>query len=39
MPPTRHAKNGDIHIAWTSHGEGPLGIVLVTGAVNHLDVL
>jgi class 3 adenylate cyclase len=36
---TRYARNGDIHIAYQVHGEGPFDLVLCGGAVTHLDVL
>jgi class 3 adenylate cyclase len=39
MARTRYARNGDIHIAWQAHGEGPVDLVLCGGAVTHLDVL
>ena len=39
MARTYYAKNGDIHIAYQVHGDGPLDVVLCGGAVTHLDVL
>ena len=39
MARTHYAKNGDIHIAYQLHGDGPLDVVLCGGAVTHLDVL
>ena len=39
MARTHYAKNGDIHIAYQVHGDGPLDVVLSGGAVTHLDVL
>jgi len=39
MNRTRYARNGDVHIAYQVHGEGPFDLVLCGGAVTHLDVL
>jgi pimeloyl-ACP methyl ester carboxylesterase len=39
MARTHYAKNGDIHIAYQVHGNGPLDLVLCGGAATHLDVL
>jgi class 3 adenylate cyclase len=39
MARARYAKNGDIHIAYQIHGDGPIDLVLCNGAVTHLDVL
>ena len=39
MARTRYAKNGEIHIAYQVHGDGPLDLVLCGGAATHLDVL
>jgi pimeloyl-ACP methyl ester carboxylesterase len=39
MARTHYAKNGDIHIAYQVHGNGPLDLVLCSGAATHLDVL
>jgi len=39
MARTHYAKNGDIHIAYQVHGDGPLDVVLCGGAITHLDVL
>jgi len=36
---TRYARNGDIHIAYQTLGDGPIDLVLVAGAVTNLDVL
>ena len=38
MAATRYAKNGEIHIAYQVHGDGPIDVVLVDGACTHLDV-
>ncbi len=39
MARTHYARNGDIHLAYQVHGNGPLDLVLCGGAVTHLDVL
>ena len=39
MARTQYAKNGEIHIAYQVHGNGPLDLVLCGGASTHLDVL
>src|SRR5437762_11906620 len=39
MARTHSDKNGEIHIAYQVHGDGPLDVVLCGGAVTHLDVL
>src|SRR6202790_1435619 len=39
MTRTRYAKNGDIHIAYQVHGDGPFDLVLCGGSATHLDVL
>lgn len=39
MARTQYAKNGDIHIAYQLHGNGPIDLVLCLGAATHLDVL
>jgi class 3 adenylate cyclase len=39
VPETRYAKNGDVHIAYTVLGEGPLDLVVVLGALTNLEVL
>jgi pimeloyl-ACP methyl ester carboxylesterase len=39
MARTHYAKNGDIHIAYQVHGNGPLDLVLCGGSATHLDVL
>jgi pimeloyl-ACP methyl ester carboxylesterase/class 3 adenylate cyclase len=39
MARTHYAKNGEIHIAYQVYGDGPLDLVLCTGAATHLDVL
>ena len=39
MVRTRYAKNGDIHIAYQVHGNGPIDLVLCGGSSTHLEVL
>jgi len=36
-PDIRYAKNGDVHIAYTVMGEGPIDLVVVLGWVSHLE--
>lgn len=36
--PTRYAKSGDVHIAYRVFGEGPRDIVLVPGAISHVEL-
>jgi class 3 adenylate cyclase len=36
---TRYAMNGDVHIAYQVHGDGPIDLALCDGAGTHLDVL
>lgn len=38
-PPVRYAANGDIHLAYRVHGDGPIDLVVVAGAFSNLDVL
>jgi class 3 adenylate cyclase len=38
-PEIRYARNGDVHIAYQTLGEGPFEVVQVTGAITHLNVL
>jgi pimeloyl-ACP methyl ester carboxylesterase len=38
-PEIRYARSGDVHIAYTVVGKGPLDLVLVEGYVTHLDVM
>jgi class 3 adenylate cyclase len=38
-PPIRYATNGDIHLAYRVHGDGPIDLVVVGGAFTNLDVL
>ncbi len=39
MARTHYAKNGEIHIAYQVHGDGPIDLVECGGASTHLDVL
>jgi pimeloyl-ACP methyl ester carboxylesterase len=39
MPVTRYAKSGDVFIAYQVMGNGALDLVLVPGAVSHLELL
>jgi hypothetical protein len=34
----QYARSGDVEIAWTVDGEGPLDIVYVAGFISHLDL-
>ena len=38
-PPIRYAANGDIHLAYTTLGDGPPYLVLVHGALTNIEVL
>ena len=38
-PDIRYARSGDIHIAYTFTGEGPLDLVLVEGYFTHLGIM
>jgi hypothetical protein len=35
----QYAPNGDIHIAYTIVGDGPLDLIVVSGAITNLEVL
>jgi class 3 adenylate cyclase/alpha-beta hydrolase superfamily lysophospholipase len=37
-PEVKYARNGDVHIAYETFGEGPIDVVIVPGFVSHLDV-
>ncbi|MEO6497328.1 MAG: adenylate/guanylate cyclase domain-containing protein [Solirubrobacteraceae bacterium] len=40
MPtPTRYTKAGDVSIAWTEHGEGPIDLVFCSGYLSHVEHL
>ena len=36
--PVRYARNGDVSIAYTSRGEGPVDLLFISGFVNHLEI-
>lgn len=38
-PPTRYARSGDYNIAFQVHGEGPIDLFYVLGAISHLEAL
>ena len=38
-PEIRYARSGDVHIAYTVTGEGPLDLVLVEGYFTHLGIM
>jgi pimeloyl-ACP methyl ester carboxylesterase len=38
-PETRHARSGDVVIAYQVLGEGPFDVVFVPGAVSHVEVI
>jgi pimeloyl-ACP methyl ester carboxylesterase len=35
----QYARNGDVHIAYTIVGDGPLDLIVVSGAITNLEVL
>lgn len=37
-PPVHYARNGDVSIAYSVVGDGPLDLVLVSGFVSHLEI-
>jgi pimeloyl-ACP methyl ester carboxylesterase len=37
--PVRYAKSGDVHVAYQTYGTGPLDLVLINGAISHLEIL
>jgi len=37
-PEIRYARSGDVDIAWTVTGDGPVDIVYVAGFISHLDL-
>ncbi|MBI1186608.1 MAG: alpha/beta fold hydrolase [Alphaproteobacteria bacterium] len=37
VPPTRYARNGDVHIAYSTSGDGPIDLVWCAGFVTHLE--
>jgi pimeloyl-ACP methyl ester carboxylesterase len=38
IDPIRFAQNGDVSIAYTTFGEGPIDLIFVTGFVGHLEL-
>jgi class 3 adenylate cyclase len=38
-PEVRYAKSGDVHVAYTTIGEGPVDLVVVPGFISHLEVM
>ena len=36
--PIRYARNGDVSIAYTVFGDGPVDLIFVTGFVGHLEI-
>jgi pimeloyl-ACP methyl ester carboxylesterase len=36
--PIRYARNGDVSIAYTTFGKGPIDLIFVTGFVGHLEI-
>jgi len=39
MPETRYARSGDINIAYQVVGEGPVDVLIVPGAISHLELI
>ena len=39
LPVTHYAKSGDLNIAYQVMGEGPIDVVLVPGAISHIECL
>src|SRR5262245_42805932 len=37
-PPVMYAKSGDLHVAYSVSGSGPVDLVWVPGFVSHLDL-
>jgi class 3 adenylate cyclase len=38
VPSIRYARNGDVSIAYTVFGEGPVDLIFVTGFIGHLEI-
>ena len=38
-PPTRYARSGDHNIAYQVHGDGPVDMLYIIGALSHLEAL
>jgi pimeloyl-ACP methyl ester carboxylesterase len=39
MPETRYARSGEVNIAYQVIGEGPIDILVVPGAISHLELV
>jgi pimeloyl-ACP methyl ester carboxylesterase len=39
IPETRYARSGDVNIAYQTIGAGPLDIVIVPGAISHVEFI
>jgi hypothetical protein len=39
MPETRHARSGDVAIAYQVLGEGPFDVIFAPGSVSHVELL
>lgn len=39
VPETRYARSGDVNIAYQTIGDGPLDIVIVPGAISHVEFI
>jgi hypothetical protein len=37
-PPIRYAHNGDVSIAYTVLGDGPVDVLFIGGFVSHLEI-
>ena len=37
MPPTRYARSGSVSIAYQALGDGPMDVVIIPGAISHLE--
>ena len=38
-PPTRYARSGDAAIAYQTHGDGPIDVLLITGQLSNVETL
>ena len=38
MPDIRFARSGDVSVAYTTFGDGPIDVVWVAGAYSHLEI-
>ena len=39
LPETKYARSGDLNIAYQIVGEGPIDILIVPGAISHLELV